>query len=65
LKESVENEFFWSWSVDGSNIDVRVDNGTVTLIGEVDDFAEKQAAAQNAREAGAVKVKNNLIIAEN
>lgn len=65
LKDNVESEFFWSWSVDGSNIDIDVNDGTVTLTGEVDDFAEKQAAAQNAREAGAVQVRNNLIIAEN
>lgn len=65
LKDNVESEFFWSWSVDGSNIDVSVNQGTVTLTGEVDDLAEKQAAAQNAREAGAVEVRNDLIIAEN
>lgn len=65
LKAKVEREFFWSWYVDGGDIDVNVTDGTVVLTGEVSDLAEKQAAERNAREAGAVEVENRLDIAQN
>lgn len=65
LKAKVEREFFWSWYVDGGDIEVNVTDGTVVLTGEVDDLAEKQAAERNAREAGAFQVENRLDIAQN
>ena len=62
IKEDVESEFAWSLMVDGGDIDVSVENGHVTLTGEVDAWSESQSAVKNAFEAGARSVDNELII---
>lgn len=56
LKEAVESEYAWSVFVDGSDIDVDVDDGVVTLTGTVDDVDEFETAIENAYEAGAKDV---------
>ena len=62
VKESIENEYFWSPFVDGGDIDVSVESGTATLTGHVDSWPEKYAAEENAREGGAIWVDNNLTV---
>jgi osmotically-inducible protein OsmY len=62
LHEAVGSEFFWSPFVDGSDIDIAVDDGVVTLTGTVDSTGEYVAAAENAFEAGALVVHNDLQI---
>jgi len=41
-------------------VQVAVSNGKVTLTGTVHSYRERQAAAENAFEAGAVAVDNEL-----
>jgi osmotically-inducible protein OsmY len=62
LFEAVESELFWSPFVDEDDVRIEVDDGVVTLSGEVDSNGEYQAAAENALEAGAVVVHNELKI---
>lgn len=60
IKEDVHDEFFWSPFVDGSDITVKVDDGIVTLEGTVENMGERMRAAENALEAGASAVDNDL-----
>lgn len=53
IKEAVESEYAWSAFVDGSDINVDVNDGVVTLTGTVEDIDEFEAAIENAYEAGA------------
>ena len=48
--------------MDGDDVDIEVDDGTVTLKGRVDSWSEYNAAANNAYEAGAVYVDNELTV---
>jgi osmotically-inducible protein OsmY len=49
--------------VDEEQMKVEVTNGTAHLMGTVDSWSEHEAAADNAYEAGAVAVDNDLMIA--
>ena len=60
IKDEIEDELFWSPFVDADEVQVTVDSGTATLTGTVDDWNEYFAAAENAREGGAVSVVNRL-----
>ncbi len=62
IKEDVQNELFWSPFVDEDQVDIEVDNGIVTLTGNVDTYSERQSAEENAYEGGAKDVKNNLAV---
>ncbi len=62
IRKDVESQFFWSLPVDGSDINVDVNDGRVTLTGEVSDKYEAQLAVKNAYEAGARIVENDLTI---
>jgi len=64
IKEAIESQFAWSLSVDGSNITVSVQDGTATLSGVVDDYEEKLTASENAYDAGALRVDNQLRVQE-
>jgi osmotically-inducible protein OsmY len=55
-------ELFWSPFVEGDEIDLRVENGAVTLYGTVDSWAEYNTVTNNAFEGGATRVNNNLIV---
>lgn len=63
IREEVEDELWWSPFVDSDAVDVSVDNGIVTLTGTVESRSERQAAENNAYEAGATWVVNDLEIA--
>ncbi len=60
IKEDIESQFFWSALVDGDDVNVQVDNGNVTLTGEVDTRYEAALAVKNAFEGGARSVENKL-----
>lgn len=62
IREEIESELFWSPFVDADQVDVEVVAGRATLTGEVDSFAERRAATENALEGGAVEVDNRLTV---
>lgn len=62
IKEDVIDQFYWSPVLVNENIDVEVEDGVVTLTGEVDTWNEFNAATTNALEAGAKRVRNQLQI---
>lgn len=60
LEEDIEYELFWSPFVDSTAVDVEVNNGVATITGTVENWRAFSAATQNAFEAGALGVVNNL-----
>lgn len=60
LERDINNELFWSPFVEQEDVQVSVDEGIATLTGTVDTWGERQAARENALEAGAIAVKNEL-----
>ncbi|REJ72300.1 MAG: BON domain-containing protein [Planctomycetota bacterium] len=62
IEEEINDELWWSPFVDSDQVSVTVENGTATLTGTVDTYYERQAAAENAIEGGAISVDNELKI---
>lgn len=62
IERAIEREFLWSPFVDGSIIDVEVENGVATLTGTVRSVRERQDATKNAYEGGALRVDNELTV---
>jgi osmotically-inducible protein OsmY len=62
LKADIDTQFLWSPYLDLDKIDVTVTDGVATLTGTVDNWTEWGAAQDNALEAGARRVINNLQI---
>lgn len=62
IERAIELEFLWSPFVDGSTIDVEVENGVATLTGTVRSVRERQDATKNAYEGGARWVDNELTV---
>jgi len=61
LQENVQKALDWEPSVDAAEIGVSVDNGVVTLLGDVKTYAEKAAAERVALKVYRVKaVANDL-----
>jgi osmotically-inducible protein OsmY len=60
IKNNVKSQLWWSPFVNQDEVNVKVDDGIVTLDGTVDTFQEKAAASKNAYEGGAIDVKNKL-----
>jgi osmotically-inducible protein OsmY len=60
LREEIRQGLFWSPFVDADDVKVSVRSGVATLSGAVDSLAERRAAENNAHEAGARAVKNQL-----
>lgn len=60
LTTAVRTRLAWSPYTDLNRIEVRGENGTVTLTGEVDTWTAREVAEDHARQAGAQTVKNNL-----
>lgn len=52
LKEDVEQELHWDPSLNAAQIGVSVHEGSVTLLGSVDTFAEKWAAERAVKRVG-------------
>lgn len=63
IQASVQDELEWTPDVDAAGIGVAVEDGAVTLSGEVDDYAEKLAAERAAlRVRGVSAVVNDLTV---
>jgi osmotically-inducible protein OsmY len=60
IRQDIASELWWSPWVDADRIDVRVEQGVATLEGKVDDVQERDAALENARQGGAVTVRDQL-----
>jgi osmotically-inducible protein OsmY len=60
IRREIERELFWSPFVDADSVTVAVEDGEATLTGTVDSWWERNAAAENALEGGAIKVRNRL-----
>jgi osmotically-inducible protein OsmY len=60
IKEDVESQLWWSPFVDSDKINVSVQNGTVTLSGQVEDWDAEKAAIKNAFDGGAKRVRSQL-----
>lgn len=60
IRDEIQDELFWSPYVDASEVQVKVQNGAVTLSGTVDSQSEMHSALANAYEGGAVTVRNEL-----
>jgi len=64
ILRDIEEELWWSPFVDSDQVSVSVSEGVATLTGSVDDIGERRAATENALEGGAIRVVNELEIAE-
>lgn len=64
IKRDIESQYYWSPVIESDNITLTVENGVVTLTGEVDTWNERRAAERNAYEGGAKDVRNRLKIKE-
>ncbi|MBD3381568.1 MAG: BON domain-containing protein [candidate division Zixibacteria bacterium] len=63
LRQDVWHHLYWSPFVEETEVEIKVDNGVVTLEGEVDTWIERMSAEENAYEAGAKNVLNDLGVA--
>jgi len=62
IRNNVLEELGWSPYVDLDDVTIKVDDGIVSLLGEVDSYREYREAETNAFEAGAYEVENELVI---
>jgi osmotically-inducible protein OsmY len=62
IKEEIEDQYFWNIFVDGGDIRVDVKDGVATLQGSVDSWHELKAAVEDAFQAGAEGVENELLV---
>ncbi len=60
LIEDIKDELWWSPYVNSEEVIVTVEDGIATLHGTVDTWQERRAATDNAFDAGARSVRNNL-----
>lgn len=60
IRLDVDDQLFWDPRVDQTDISIAVNNGVVTLTGDVDSWHERKVAEINAYEAGAKDVRNEL-----
>lgn len=60
LKDDIESELWWSPYVNANQVSVEVDRGIATLTGNVNSWMEYQTATENAYEAGATLVDNDI-----
>ena len=62
IEADVSNEMHWSVFVDANQVTVQVDDGVVTLRGEVDTVQERVAAVACAYHGGALAVDEQLVL---
>jgi osmotically-inducible protein OsmY len=62
IKRGVADQMFWSPYLNRNEIDIAVDDGVVTLKGEVDTWVEYNKAREESFEGGAIGVDNNLVV---
>jgi osmotically-inducible protein OsmY len=58
IEKDIEDALYWSPFVDSDQVHVSVENGIATLTGTVDSWADRSWAAEDAREGGALVVRN-------
>ncbi|RAK69998.1 BON domain-containing protein [Hymenobacter edaphi] len=63
LEQRLRNHYYWSALLHDQDLDIRVREGRVTLIGTVDTHWQRRIAAQQARACGARDVNNHLRLA--
>jgi len=64
IKYGISNRLYWNPVIDEIEVTVIVVDGEATLTGEVDDRSSFDAASRAAREAGANRIHNRLLIRE-
>ena len=62
LAGRIRTLFFWSASLHNQDVAVLVENGRATLTGTVDTWLDREQAAFDAYEAGALVVDNDLLL---
>ena len=63
IQIAVQDEIEWTPDVDAAGIGVAIENGTVSLFGEVDSYAERLAAKRAAlRVRGVTTLVDNLVV---
>ncbi|WP_223650593.1 BON domain-containing protein [Hymenobacter psoromatis] len=62
LAERIRTLYFWSASLHNQDVEVLVENGRATLTGTVDTWLDREQAAFDAYEAGALVVDNDLLL---
>ncbi|MCK5943155.1 MAG: BON domain-containing protein [Planctomycetes bacterium] len=62
IARQIEHEFWWSPFVTSTRIHATVENGVATLRGRAASVVEKQAAIENAFDAGAVWVFDRIVL---
>jgi len=62
IAREIRDELWWSPFVDSEGIAIVVDDGIATLTGTVDSWSERESAAENAYEGGAIWVDNDLAV---
>jgi osmotically-inducible protein OsmY len=62
IRQSIEEQLWWSPFVDSDDVDVTVEKGVATLTGTVDSWSEYHSASENALEGGAIAVDNDLVV---
>ncbi len=60
LRQDIVSELAWSPFVDADDIHVAVEDGVAVLTGVVDDLRARRTATANARDGGAIQVRNHL-----
>jgi osmotically-inducible protein OsmY len=58
VERDIQDELYWSPFVDSDQVHVSVQNGVATLTGTVDTWTDRSWAAEDAREGGALSVRN-------
>lgn len=64
IRRDIQEEFFHSPYVDQDSIHVEVDDGIVTLRGQLESWLDLGAAVKNAYDGGAVHVRNEIDFVE-
>jgi osmotically-inducible protein OsmY len=62
IEQDVEEELYWNPVTSHERIKVKVQDGVVTLSGDVYDLHERRAAEEEAYEGGAKEVRNHLLV---
>lgn len=60
IAESIGQELFWAPILDRQDVNISVDNGVVTLTGNVETWYQRNQATEEAYEGGAETVINQI-----
>ena len=62
LQQRIRSHFYWSALLHCQDVNINVRDGRVTLVGTVDTWLERRAAAADAFACGAREVNNHLLL---